>query len=196
MELGDDEVSGQQIDPNTYSPKNLAREVRRRGKLPATECLQLGLDLTTALEHLHTHQLVHRDVKPPNIIFVSGAPKFADIGLVTEMAETGRDVTALGTQGYIAPEGPGTPRADVYSLGKVIYEAATGLDRSRFPELPTSLVESADSVLIFKLNKIVVKACEINPRQRYQSAGAMHQDLLQLRDLETVATRKRFWQWS
>ena len=55
-----------------------------------------------------------------NIIFVSGQPKLADIGLVTGIDEA---KSFVGTAGYIPPEGPGRPEADIYSLGKVLYEA-------------------------------------------------------------------------
>jgi CHASE2 domain-containing sensor protein len=195
MELGDDERSGQQIDPNSYSPKNLARELSRRGRLTAAECVDLSLDLTAALDHLHQHQLIHRDVKPSNIIFVSNLPKFADIGLVTDVAETGRDVSYLGTEGFMAPEGPGTPAADVYSLGKVIYEASTGLSRARFPELPTFLGEGIDFKLLGKLNKIVLKACQPDPRYRYASAAAMREDLLRLRRQKSRGDRSWSWTW-
>jgi serine/threonine protein kinase len=180
MELGDDENTGPQIDPNRYSPKNLARALARSGRMAVLECLRLSLDLTAALEHLHRQQLIHRDIKPSNIIFVNGMPKFADIGLVTDIGGTGHDVTYVGTAGYIAPEGPGTPAADVYSLAKVIYELSTGLDRSRFPELPTSIVEGVDDVLLFQLNKIILKACENDLAKRYHSAAEMQADLSRL----------------
>ncbi len=178
MELGDDETAGQRIDPATYSPKNLASLLRAQGKLPPPECLEIALNLAAALHHLHQQQLIHRDIKPSNIIFVNGAPKFADIGLVTEIGKAGRDVTYIGTEGYIAPEGPGTAAADVYSLGKVIYELCTGLDRERFPELPTTLAqEMPENPIVLRMNKIILKACETDVRKRYQSAGELHGDL-------------------
>jgi serine/threonine protein kinase len=110
MEAGDDEGTGQKIDPATYSPKNLAKELRKRRRLPLAECIELRLHLTEALNYLHSNQLIHRDVKPANIIFVGGIPKIADIALVTDIGGQGKDVTYLGTAGYIAPEGPGTRR--------------------------------------------------------------------------------------
>src|SRR6266700_2307155 len=66
-----------------YTPRTLKVELSRLGRLPFEDCVQIGLALTSALAHLHRHGLVHRDIKPSNIIFVNGAPKLADIGLVT-----------------------------------------------------------------------------------------------------------------
>src|SRR5438034_6362885 len=102
MELGDDENQGQTIVPESYSAKTLANMLRRRGKLPVGECVDLALQLTSALDFLHQHRLIHRDIKPSNIIFVNGAPKFADVGLVTDIESKPRTVTYLGTEGYIA----------------------------------------------------------------------------------------------
>jgi len=180
MELGDDQVSGQKIDPETYSSRNLAKDLQKRKRLPLDECVSLSLTLTDALEYLHQKRLVHRDIKPSNIIFVNGIPKFADIGLVTDLSGEGKDVTYIGTEGYIPPEGPGSPGADIYSLGKVIYEAGMGRDRRDFPELPDSLVEQADTVEFFDLNKIILKACEPDCRKRYQSAAEMRADFFRL----------------
>lgn len=181
MELGDDQTGGQKIDPARYSPKNLSNQLRRSGRLPPEECLQIALNLCSALHHLHQHQLIHRDIKPANIIFVNGVPKFADIGLVTEMRGAGRDVTFVGTEGYIAPEGPGSAAADVYSLGRVLYEISTGLDHARFPELPTVLMaDTLDTQFVLRLNKVVLKACENEVGKRFQSAAEMHAELERL----------------
>lgn len=180
MEAGDDETTGQQIDPDKYTPKSLGSEIERLGQIPPEECLRLGLALTDALAHLHTQKLIHRDIKPPNIIFVSGAPKFADIGLVTDLAGQGEDVSYLGTEGYIAPEGPGTASADVYSLGKVLYEASMGRDRRLFPEVPTAILEQPRTALVRRLNEIIFKACESEVELRYKTALEMHADLLRL----------------
>jgi serine/threonine protein kinase len=71
-----------------------------RGALPAEECIAIALSLTRALAHLHKHGLVHRDVKPSNVIFVGGAAKLADIGLVTSVDATR---SFVGTEGYLPP---------------------------------------------------------------------------------------------
>jgi CHASE2 domain-containing sensor protein len=181
MEIGDDERSGPVIDPARYTPRNLAREVARRGRLPARECVSLGLALSEALNFLHQKGLIHRDIKPSNIIFVEGRPKFADIGLVTDLATPGEEVTFLGTEGFIAPEGPGTTSADVYSLGKLLYEASMGRDRKRFPELPTTMTRRADQEALLTLNEIILKACETDVTARYQTAAELLADLLRLK---------------
>jgi hypothetical protein len=181
MELGDCEVNGQKIIPETYCAKNLRRELDKRGWYPIREFVELAAELAGVLHYLHSKDLIHRDIKPSNIIFVNGRPKFADVGLVTHIAEKGRDVTYLGTEGFIAPEGPGTPGADVYSLGKVIYEATMGRPAAQFPELPTKIPERTDPVDLMQINRIILKACETDPQQRYQSAAELQADLMRLK---------------
>ena len=182
MEVADDEYSGQTINPQTYSPNSLGREISRRGKVPVRACLRYGLELTSALEFLHQKGLIHRDIKPANIIFVDGAAKIADIGLVTVIAEKGREATYIGTEGYIPPEGPGTTAADVYSLGKVIYEASMGRSNQNFPAFPTTMADRADKDELVLLNEIICKACESDVSLRYKSAAEMHADLLRLKE--------------
>jgi serine/threonine protein kinase len=175
-------------DPATYQPRTLKSELLKRGRLPAAECVKLGLALTTALEHLHSHGLVHRDVKPSNIIFINGQPKLADIGLVTNLDATRSHV---GTLGFAPPEGPGSVTGDLYSLGKVLYEAATGRDRQEFPELPTRLGETReDEAGLIELNEVILKACDNEPKRRYQSAEAMRTDLAVLDRGQSLATQR------
>src|SRR5579859_4536989 len=164
MELGDDQNSGQNINPESYSPKTLAKEISLHGRLPLPECLELGLALSRALAELHKHGLVHRDIKPSNIIFVNGTPKLADIGLVADANEAR---SYVGTEGFIPPEGPGRPQADVYSLGKALYEASTGKDRQDFPELPTMWDKSPDMERWVELNEIILHACNGQAQKRY-----------------------------
>lgn len=177
MELGDDQLTGQRFNPDVYRGKTLYSEIKTRGKLPFVECVQLGLSLSAALSYLHEKGLIHRDIKHSNIIFVDGVPKLADIGLVTGVDDA---KTFVGTEGYIPPEGPGTAQADLYSLGKVIYEASTGKDRLDFPELPTDLGETTESEDFLRLNEVILKACENDPAKRYQTAKQMHADFERL----------------
>ena len=169
-------------------PRTLKLDLHRRGRLPFEECLDLALALTTALEHLHQNGLMHRDIKPANIIFVNGQPKMADIGLVTETDST---KSFVGTEGYIPPEGPTTPQADIYGLGKVLYEAATGRDRMDFPNLPTWLGNETEREGFVEFNEVILRACESDVRKRYQSATEMHADLLLLKIGKSVKHTRR-----
>ncbi|MFO1486846.1 MAG: protein kinase [Verrucomicrobiota bacterium] len=187
MELGDDEASGQNIQPGQYSPRTLAKSMEAEGRLTFDQCLKLGIALSQALAELHKHHLVHRDVKPSNIIFVNGVPKLADIGLV---ANTGEARSYVGTEGFIPPEGPGAPNADVYSLGKVLYECSTGKDRHDFPELPTLLDQFPDQDKLLELNEVILHACKADPADRYQTAWEMYSDLLVLANGNSVRRLK------
>jgi len=175
MELGDDVRTGQNINPDLYQPRTLAHDLAERGRLPTGECIRLGAPIASALGFLHRHGLIHRDVKPANIIFVNGFPKLADAGLVTEMLQTR---SRVGTDGFIPPEGPGTARADIYALGKVLYEISTGMDRNAYPELPADLGPTAETQNLIQLNKIVLKACRTDPRLRYRDAEEIMSALL------------------
>lgn len=109
MELADDAINGVHIQPATYTACTLDQVLAARQRLPAHECVGIGLRLTSALDFLHQNGLTHRDIKPSNIVFINGLPKLADIGLVTDLGEAR---SYVGTDGYIPPEGPGTVQAD------------------------------------------------------------------------------------
>jgi hypothetical protein len=155
--------------------------------LPAAEVLEIGLALTEALGHLHCNGLIHRDVKPSNVIFVNGRPKLADIGLVTDASD---QCSIVGTEGYLPPEGSGTPQADIFALGKVLYEAATGLDRREFPKLPEDLRSWPDATGVFELNEIILKACAHDSEHRYQACEQMQAELELLNRGQSVRHRR------
>ncbi len=175
MEIGDDTGTGQAINPDEYTPRTLAWDLAHRRRLPIGECVRLGAALASALGYLHRQGLIHRDIKPSNIIFVNGFPKLADIGLVTDLSESG---ARIGTDGFIPPEGAGSAQADIYSLGKVLYEISTGNDRNDYPALPSPLADSAESRDLIRFNKIVLDACRSDPARRYQSAEDLMTALL------------------
>lgn len=194
MEVADDLESGQKIDPETYTPKTLGRELARRNRFSVDECIQTGMSLCKSLQLLHANGLVHRDIKPSNIIFVNNVPKFADIGLV---ARAGTAQSFVGTEGFIAPEGPGSAQADIFSLGKTLYEIASGRDRNDFPSLPSHLAENTDNDSFLELNEVLIRACKQNPAERYKSAREMFEDLAllasgkSLRNLRMLESRLR-----
>ena len=176
MELADDDSNSNQVDPDSYVPKTLSSELARCGRLSVEHSAQLAFSLSEALAELHRRGLVHRDIKPSNIIFVKGHTKLADIGLVAKAGEK----TRLGTEGYIPPEGPGAPQADLYSLGKVLYEASTGMDRLDYPALPPDFDTLAEREAFLKLNSIILKACDNDIHNRYQTATEISKDLTKL----------------
>src|SRR6184192_2378463 len=176
MELADDHLAGRNIDIANYEPRTLKSDLARHERISAADSIQLGLSLTKALEALHERGLTHRDVKPSNIIFIDGVPKLADIGLV---AVSGQH-SFVGTEGYVPPEGPGTPQADIFSLGKLLYEVSTGKDRLDFPEIDSRLSARPDREALLRLNDVLLKACANDPRKRYASAAQMRDDLAAL----------------
>ena len=175
MELADDVRSGQLIVPELYVPRTLAHDLSQRRRLPIGECVRNGAAIASALAFLHRHGLIHRDIKPSNIIFVNGFPKLADIGLVSAISEAR---SHIGTDGFIPPEGAGAPQADIYSLGKVLYQMSTGKDRNDYPELPADLGSSADARDLIRFNKIVLRACRTRPVRRFRSAEELLTALL------------------
>ena len=170
-------------DPENYVPETLSRVLFDRHTLPAIECVSIGLSLTQALGFLHENGLVHRDVKPSNIIFVNGEAKLADIGLIAEASEAH---TMVGTQGFIAPEGPNSAQGDIFSLGKVLYEACTGKDRQQFPEPPSLVDNREDTEQMLELNAVILKASEHDAARRYASMGEMRADLELIQEGKSV----------
>ena len=178
MELGDPLEPGWEGEPSTYKPRDLVSErARSHGRrLPVRECVRIGLALSDALDFLHRQGLTHRDIKPQNIIFVNGQPKLADLGLITEIRPPDQERTLVGTPGYMPPppERPGTPQADIFALGMVLYVLSTGRSAACFPEIATTLVAGKDPTNFFPLNTVILKACQPEPAQRYASAAEMH----------------------
>jgi serine/threonine-protein kinase len=132
IDRGEDE--GQQYIVFEYvDGENLKQMVERNGPLPARRAVELGLEMADALAFAHEHGLVHRDVKPQNVLLTpDGEAKMTDFGIARSLdvehgvTQTG---TVLGTSNYLSPEQasgkPVTPATDVYSLGVVMFELLT-----------------------------------------------------------------------
>lgn len=158
MELADDAYTGIHIDPKGYVPRTLQSDMDLYGRspMPLDYVLEVGSQLAHALDGMHSEELSHCDIKPSNIVFVHGRAKLADAGSVAPNANR----NFAGTEGYIPPDGSGTPRADVYALAKVLYEMSTGKDRLEFPELPADVPEGASHRRWIEFNKIICAAAE------------------------------------
>ncbi len=189
MELGDDVRSGQAINPIEYEPRTLRADSKQslHPQLDTDTCIDVGLRLAEALHHLHDRGLAHRDVKPSNVIFLNGKAKLADIGLVAARDQR----TFVGTEGFVPPEGPGSAQADVYSLGKVLYEIATGKDRLEFPELPDTLPNGSQRKRWLELNKIICDICEPRLSKRMITSAAELAEALRRLQRGKRAKRKR-----
>ena len=128
---------------------SLAKAVEEFGPLPADALFRLGADLAEALAEVHQQGLIHRDLKPGNVLLSSTGPRLIDFGIARAAEGTALTTVdrAVGTEAWMSPEQkearPVTPATDVYSLGLVMYFAATGelpavsafgLDLDRLPE--------------------------------------------------------------
>ncbi len=158
MELADDAYTGIHIDPESYVPRTLQSDMELYGHnpMPLDYVLEVGSQLAHTLDGMRCEQLVHRDVKPSNIVFVNGRAKLADAGSVASSDSP----SFVGTEGYIPPEGAGTPRADVYALAKVLYEMSTGKDRLEFPSLPEEIAEGDSRKRWLEFNEIICAAAD------------------------------------
>lgn len=171
--------------PGEYVSRTLRQDLRKRLRLPLGEVLALGAVLARALQKLHAAGLAHGDVKPSNIIFVGGLPKLADIGLVSAQQRGSR---AQGTAAYNPQEGSGSAKADIFTAGLVLYEAATGLSPTDFPAMPEEWTRRP-SPQELRLMEVLLRASERDPAARYESAGAMLADLERLQGGEPLPRR-------
>lgn len=184
MELADDVEKGRNIDPETYRPQTMAARMHKAGRLGAEECIQYGATVAEALFFLHENGLIHRDVKPSNLIFTEGVCRLADIGLVALLGQR----SFVGTEGFVAPEGPGTAQSDIFSLGMVLYEASTGKDRLDFPDLPGASDSKENVDVRQRLNRVICRACAHPAAERYANA----QDLAKALRGERVPESRRW----
>lgn len=186
MELADDLETGREIDAETYKPHTLGLQMRRDKRVKADRCIALGVNIAEGLDYLHRNQLIHRDVKPSNLIFIDGKCRLADIGLVALLGQR----SFVGTEGFVAPEGPGSAASDIFSLGMVLYEASTGKDRLDFPDLP-SCTETGETLTVWRcLHDVICTACAPQAKDRFVNANEM---ALALKGQPLPSSRKALW---
>jgi len=165
-----DDVSGNSASSDSsYQPATL-RSRLETGPLAPQDCLLRTRQLLAGLASLHRAGMVHRDVKPENCLFVDGELKLADFGLLTE---ADLKMSRVGTRKYMPPDGRMDARADVYAAGLVVYEMISGLAADRFPRLGSRAHEVVKDPVLSRLNRLVLRACQPDPQERFQDAGRM-----------------------
>jgi serine/threonine-protein kinase len=197
----------------------LADLLRELGRLPADEAVGLAVQACRGLAHAHAAGLVHRDVKPQNLLLrKDGTLKVADFGIAraaetTVLTQVG---TVLGTAAYLSPEQAAgeevTPATDVYALGAVLYELLTGRPPYVADSLPDLAAKQAEGAIAPvtelapevppRVEDAVMRSLARNPAYRPASATALAQELApDSREPPTVplarerkaASRHRLW---
>ena len=175
--------------------KTLKQLLKKRGSLTLSEAIDIMLQLTDGMAHAHDSYIVHRDLKPQNIMIQDdGQIKITDFGIAMALNSTQLTQTnsVMGSVHYLPPEqaaGKGTTiKSDIYSMGIIFYELLTG----ELPFKGDSAVEIALKQMkeplpdVHKLNNdipqsienVILKSTAKNPKNRYDDAKSMHNDLL------------------
>ncbi len=186
MDLADPER--EEIGPfdDNYRPRTLASVIDAEIALPLGECIEIGIRIASVLAALQRLHVIHRDIKPGNIIFVRGKVVLADVGLAIDVRDA---ASIVGTPGYAPPERQGSPAGDVFGLGKTLYSISTGRRPSE-EGLPPCAEADIDAPFFWKWMVILAKATARDPAQRYRSAKGFLKDLRRLRNLHSPKRRK------
>ena len=172
---------------------DLKQYLKKKGRLPWKEALQISVQIARALAHAHSKGIIHMDIKPQNIMLLKdGTAKVADFGIAQlDGDETGDQAETVGSIHYISPEqarGEATDaRTDIFSLGVVMYEMLTGKlpfngntagevaiqHYSVVPDAPSELYPEISE----KMESITLRAMQPNLEDRYQSSEELLADL-------------------
>ncbi len=171
MELADDQEGPGGIGdpfPVSYRPLTLATIIKG-GRLKLDVAVEIARRLLRGLAKLHELDLLHRDVKPSNIVFVNRHPKLADIGILT--ADQG-PAKVIGTPKYMPPDRAIDKTADVYAMGVLLREMIESIPAQRADE-----VAEATRWDTARLDGVIARACAERSADRFQSAAAMLEEL-------------------
>ena len=171
----------------------LKKYIEKRGKIPFKEAVSIAIQVANGLDAAHKHNIVHRDIKPQNIIISKeGKVKVTDFGIAkVASSSTINSSSTMGSVHYISPEqargGYSDARSDIYSLGITIFEMLTGtvpFDGDSTvavavqhiqDEIPAPSTVVADIPL--SIDRIVIKCTQKKPDRRYQTAAELITDL-------------------
>ena len=164
MEAADDCGEG-----SDYLPATLGNLLRRNRKFTPEEAVGIIRELLAGIQVMHDADLIHRDIKPDNIIFVGGVAKLSDPGLVITEGET---ASLAGTPGFIPPEmiesaRPADRQSDLYAIGKVFYCMITDYPPHRYPELPKEMRIEVCRQIFPALSRM----CSRSPAKRFRTAA-------------------------
>lgn len=146
------------------------------------------LPVLDGVEHMHSQGIVHRDLKPSNVMLDGQVPKLSDFGLVGggQWKSVTRSHHVIGTLAYMAPEqymdlAEAGPRADIYSLGKMVYKAAVGtFDKDTMKPLQAAFLPRPDTPFLKALDQVIRKATAQEPEERYATVDELRRALAAL----------------
>jgi serine/threonine protein kinase len=158
---------------------------------------QYFLPVLVGLEAIHAHDIVHRDIKPENILMDGEICKIADFGLArsAKLKAVSNSWDVKGTMHYMAPEQFVDFRkagfaADIYSLGKILYEAISGKLEPKMVPFKTVALDEPETNLLKVMNSIILKATDEDHRQRYQTVTELRQAILDALNSERMEKDK------
>ena len=170
----------------------LKRFIEKKGRLEINEAIGIGIQIAQGIEEAHKNNIIHRDIKPQNIIISKeGKVKVTDFGIAKAATSNTITSNAMGSVHYISPEqargGYSDEKSDIYSLGVTLYEMLLGKvpfegDSTvtvAFAHVHEEAVplEEMDPSIPRSLSRIVQKCMQKKPDMRYESAGALIMDL-------------------
>ena len=167
---------------------DLKRRIAAHGPLPPAEAVGLLGQIAGALDTAHAAGIVHRDVKPHNILLEGDRAYLTDFGLAKALGDSGvlEGASIVGTVEYMSPEqwrGQDVgPAADVYSLGCVLYESLTGI-------VPFGRLAGAEPEMPAGLDAVIERSVSKDPADRYPTAGALIEAAREHQGATPTATR-------
>jgi serine/threonine protein kinase len=183
-----DIVDGQVLIVSEFADGgSLSDKLKFQGKLPFKQAIELTIGILNGLDFLHRRKIIHRDIKPQNILLQGSTPRLADFGISRAMQTTAISSKLVGTDAYMSPEafdGKRSVQTDIWSVGVVLYQLLAGnlpfpqehpserifaILTKEFPPLSNEIPPS--------LQRIVSKSLAKQTENRYQTANEMRNEL-------------------